>query len=133
MEVNNAGEDKRFFDNPLVTDGPKIQFYAGMPLTDLGQHNLGTLCVIDDKPRELTEQQRKALRTIAQERRLERAPKAPAEPAGRIRQSPGTTDGQCRRSGENRSRHHEGHERAFCAEWTGTATGRSAPTAAAGQ
>ena len=67
FEVENALRDPRFCENPLVTSDPDIRFYAGMPLSDGLGHNLGTLCVIDRNPRQLTEQQRQSLRMLAQQ------------------------------------------------------------------
>jgi diguanylate cyclase (GGDEF)-like protein len=52
--INNALLDARFADNPLVTGPPNIRFYAGYPLTSYDGHNMGTLCIIDDKPRDFT-------------------------------------------------------------------------------
>ncbi|GGB49904.1 hypothetical protein GCM10011316_22520 [Roseibium aquae] len=52
MIVPDTFEDRRFADNPLVTGEPFIRFYAGCPLSIDGKHNIGTLCVIDQKPRE---------------------------------------------------------------------------------
>ena len=44
-------QDWRFAANPQVTGAPHIRFYAGAPLRTVDGHNIGSLCIIDDKPR----------------------------------------------------------------------------------
>ncbi len=62
--VPDTLEDDRFADNPLVTGDPHIRFYAGAPLYTAEGHGLGTLCVIDREPREITPKQQRALSVL---------------------------------------------------------------------
>jgi diguanylate cyclase (GGDEF)-like protein len=64
--VPDAQRDPRFSGNPLVQGGLGIRFYAGMPLVNRDGAALGTLCVIDDKPREMGEDQQRILRRLAE-------------------------------------------------------------------
>ncbi len=66
LEVPDASADLRFADSPLVTGPPGIRFYAGAPLVMSDNETIGTLCVIDRSPRELTESQRVGLLALAE-------------------------------------------------------------------
>lgn len=65
--VPDACRDERFASNPLVTGAPNIRFYAGAPLITPEGHVLGTLNVIDNKPRQFSHQQMEALCIMARQ------------------------------------------------------------------
>jgi diguanylate cyclase (GGDEF)-like protein len=65
MVVPDAQEDARFADNPLVTGAPHLRFYAGVQLYSMDRKKIGTLCVIDRKPRVLAPGDLDALRDLA--------------------------------------------------------------------
>ncbi len=65
MVVGDARDDARFADNPLVLGDPNIRFYAGHPVTAPGGEAVGTLCVIDDKPRSSADFDSQALAELA--------------------------------------------------------------------
>ncbi|WP_425290696.1 GAF domain-containing protein [Spirosoma linguale] len=67
MIVSDATQDVRFSENPLVYQEPKVVFYAGMPLVTEEGWALGTLCVIDNKPNQLTSAQAKSLTILARQ------------------------------------------------------------------
>jgi GAF domain-containing protein len=65
--VPDATKDRRFADSALVTGEPHVRFYAGFPLINPAGLALGTLCVVDHKPRRLTAAQLRAMRSLARQ------------------------------------------------------------------
>lgn len=65
LVVNDTLKDQRFLNNKLVLRDPKIRFYAGAPLITKRNNVLGTLCVLDQKPMEISKQQENALQILA--------------------------------------------------------------------
>jgi PAS domain S-box-containing protein len=91
--IEDAAADPRFADNPLVTGGPRIRFYAGMSLQGPNGYNVGTLCLIDPAPRKFSLQDAAALRDLAsavtdelEKRDLSRAIHSAKENESRLRQ-----------------------------------------------
>ena len=67
LVVPDATKDPRFVNNELVTGNPGIRFYAGAPLVTSSGHALGTVCVIDREPRDISPAQLEQLQFLAQQ------------------------------------------------------------------
>ncbi|MEG9524191.1 MAG: PAS domain S-box protein [Hyphomicrobiales bacterium] len=67
LYVPDAARDPRFEGNPLVTGEPGLRFYAGALLKTADGHPVGTVCVLDTKPHELSERQRRGLMRLARQ------------------------------------------------------------------
>ena len=66
LVVPDATRDERFADSPLVTGDGGIRFYAGLPLRSADGHNIGSICIVDTKPREFGDAQLELLNDLAQ-------------------------------------------------------------------
>ena len=97
LVVEDATKDPRFAKSVLVTGEPRVRFYAGLPLENMG-HRLGTVCVIDLVPRKISDRQRSGLQTIAAQvkaqvelrllqQQLDKAKHAQQELAAKLRSS----------------------------------------------
>jgi GAF domain-containing protein len=62
--IIDAFDDDRFADNPAVARGPRLRFYAGVPITSSEGHHVGSLCIMDHHPRVLDDDQIERLRQL---------------------------------------------------------------------
>ena len=65
LVIPDMEKDERFVNNPFVTGEAHLRFYAGAPLKTPSGHNIGTLCILDNKPGSLTDFQKSALQTLS--------------------------------------------------------------------
>ncbi|GIH97723.1 GAF domain-containing protein [Planobispora siamensis] len=65
LEIRDALDDERFRDDAVVAGEPYVRFYAGVPVLSAAGHGLGTVCVMDHRPRRLSPVQRRTLATLA--------------------------------------------------------------------
>lgn len=67
FEIEDSREDSRFYDNPLVTGDPKVIYYGGIKLVSPNGHAIGTLCVINDIPGKLSDNQINILKSLGKQ------------------------------------------------------------------
>lgn len=67
LVIPDARLDPRFATNPFVTDAPNVRFYAGVPLITPDGYALGTICIVDFVPRELTPNQLESLQALGRQ------------------------------------------------------------------
>jgi adenylate cyclase len=67
LHVGDLTKDERFRDNPIVTGPPHLRFYCGMPLVTPDGYALGTLCIVDFQPREISFEQGETVRRLARQ------------------------------------------------------------------
>ncbi len=65
--INDSRQDERFHDNPMTLADPPVIFYAGTPLKTPNGYNIGSLCIVDHKPRQLSVNQIKAIEVLARQ------------------------------------------------------------------
>lgn len=65
LVIANTRTHSDFRDHPLVVGGPRVQFYAGRPVTSADGWRIGTLCLIDDRPRSFSDEDARELRLLA--------------------------------------------------------------------
>lgn len=88
MQIDDTLNDPRFADNPMVSGGQRVRFYAGMPLTLGDGARVGTLCVADIRPRHLNASELDELRRVALHVEVELQRLAGRSPSA----TPGSTD-----------------------------------------
>ena len=64
LVINDATKDERFADNPLVVGEPHVRLYVGCPLRGPNGHNVGTICIVDNKPREINDSDIETLKRL---------------------------------------------------------------------
>jgi GAF domain-containing protein len=71
LVISNAGTDPAYREHPLVAGGPEARFYAGHPVSTADGWRIGTLCLIDDRPRTFTDDDEVDLQRLAAQVQIE--------------------------------------------------------------